>query len=80
MEQGGLKDHPDVMDSQDLLVHEVTPVHQACLVTLELKDPKVQGVVQDQEVFSLFRVTLLSKYTGFHLKRVGTQIAFFAFQ
>ena len=73
MEQGGLKDHPDVMDSQDLLVHEVTPDHQACLVTLELKDLKVQEVVQDQEVFSLFCVTSLLKYTGFHLKRFKTQ-------
>ena len=73
MEQEVLKDNLDVMDSRDLLVHEVTPVHQASLVTLELKDPKVQEVVQDQEVFSLFCVTLLSKYTGSHFKRVRTQ-------
>ena len=56
VEQEDLKDHLGVMDSQVLLVQEVPLEYQVHLVTLELRDLKVQEVVQDQEVkyFYLF--------------------------
>ena len=55
-EQEDLKDHLDVMDPRVLLVQEAPLDYQVHLVTLVLRDLKVQEVVQDQEVkyFSRF--------------------------